>query len=138
MSSIDTNNVFLTGRLGADPELKKSATGAPYVRLSMAVHKPTRDKTDQTQWYKVMVWGNEAERCSNMLRKGSFILVQGHLDSYSYESEGAKRNVVQVVSHRWQLLGSGFRAAVAEKDADVQAVEHLPEMGAAPEGVMAH
>jgi single-strand DNA-binding protein len=123
MSSIDTNSVFLTGRLGADPELKKSATGAPYVRLSLAVHKPTAEKTTQTQWYRVMVWGNQAEHCSNFLKRGASILVVGHLDAYSYENNGAKKNVVQVVGERVQFLTSAFRASQAEKEADM-----VPEM----------
>ena len=128
MSSIDTNTVFLTGCLGADPELKHSASGAPYVRLSMAVHKPSKEKDGGTQWYRVMVWGQQAELCSRILNKGSRLLVEGHLDSYNYENNGAKKTVVQVVGQRVQFLGSRHRQTQMEKDLDLSALEHAADM----------
>ncbi len=146
MSSIDTNTVFLTGRLGSDPELKHSATGAPYVRLSVAVHKVVKqkpeegkaagDKITQTQWHRVMVWGHQAELCSRFMRKGSTVLVEGHLDSHTYVSNGAKKGVVQVVGERVQFMGSRFGAVQTEKDLDLGALDHIPDVAPDPAAIM--
>ena len=125
--TFDTNRVFITGRLGQDPQLKKSSNGIPYVRLSVAVHragKPTTEEkaqgkyTTATQWQNVMVWGSQAETCARHLVKGSRLLVEGQLDAHDYTVSGSKRHVVQVIASRVQFL-SGIRAAsVAEAAAD--------------------
>lgn len=110
--TIDTNKVFISGRLGSDPELKKTHSGASYLRLSVAVHRRARiaDEGQQgiesTQWLPVVVWGTSAENCSKYLQKGSPILVEGFLDVRSFVKDGDKKSLFQITADRVQFLGS--------------------------------
>lgn len=130
--TIDTNHVFITGRLGQEPQLKRSSTGTPYVRLSVAVHRPAKTgegdgkSSTNTQWQNVMVWGSQAETCARYLVKGSQLLVEGQLDAHHYTSNGTKRHVVQVIASRVQFL-SGLRAAGAAEAAADDVVAGMAE-----------
>lgn len=72
--TIDTNRVFISGRLGANPELKQTTSGAHYLRMSLAVHRRGKAAEDNnqensTQWVSVVAWANQAENCAKYLQK---------------------------------------------------------------------
>jgi single-strand DNA-binding protein len=90
----DVNRVFLTGRLGHRPEVKLTAEGKPYTRLSIATEKylgPTKDGATLTQWFPVMVWGQQAETVSRHLVKGQGVMVEARVDTYEVEREAGKK-----------------------------------------------
>jgi single-strand DNA-binding protein len=126
--TIDTNRVFISGRLGADPELKRTASGSSYVRLSVAVHRRGRPveegqpREDITQWVAVVVWANQAESCAKYLQKGSAILVEGYIDVRSYIKDGDKRSLFQVTADRVQFIGAATN--VDHQSSDYHNGEH--------------
>lgn len=76
------NKVLLMGHIGQDPELKISANGSSFVRLSVATHRQQKREDEfesVTQWHSVYVWGKAAHSCSDWLTKGSLVLVEGEL-----------------------------------------------------------
>ena len=76
-------HITLVGNLGRDPELRYTPAGQPVTDLSVATKEVWKDqageKQDRTTWWKVSVWGKQAENCNQFLTKGSLVLVEGTL-----------------------------------------------------------
>jgi single-strand DNA-binding protein len=102
--SASINIVFLLGNLGRDPELKYSQTGNPMTRLSLATNEYGKDGQNHVEWHSVMVFGKDAENCCRFLHKGSSVHVEGSLRTRSWEQNGEKRYVTEVVARRIQFL----------------------------------
>jgi single-strand DNA-binding protein len=98
------------GNLGADPELKFTASNQPVCNLSLACNEQWKDKAgakqERTEWIRVTVWGQSAENCGKYLTKGQQVYVEGRLQTRNYEDkEGIKRYVTDVVAERVVFLG---------------------------------
>jgi single-strand DNA-binding protein len=103
------NKVFLSGRLTRDPELKYTPSGTAVVSIPLAVNRRYRDQSgewkEDTLFITVVAWQALAERCGKSLHKGSPVLVEGVLQSRSWEtSDGQKRSVIEVRADRVQFL----------------------------------
>jgi single-strand DNA-binding protein len=109
--------VLLIGRLGQDPKLAYTASGTPVANFSLATDESYTDregkKVEQTEWHKVVVWSKQAEMCANYLSKGRLVLVEGKLQTRSYEKEGQKHYMTEVVAQRVQFLDSKQDGATA-------------------------
>jgi len=75
-------NITIIGNLGRDPELKFTADGKAVANFSVATSRKYGEK-DETTWFRVSVWGKQAESCNTYLSKGSKVLVEGRLKSNS-------------------------------------------------------
>ncbi len=75
--------LILVGNLGRDPELRYSPNGIPIVNLSVATNSkrtdPEGETREETLWFRVAVYGKQAEACSQFLSKGQKVLVEGAL-----------------------------------------------------------
>ena len=75
--------LIIVGRLGQDPEMRYTQEGKPVTNLSVATDKSWTDasgtKHEQTTWFRVAVWGNQAEPCAQYLAKGRTVLVEGEI-----------------------------------------------------------
>jgi single-strand DNA-binding protein len=75
--------ITLVGNLGRDPELRYLPNGTPTVTLSVATNNTyTNQQGEQikeTTWFRVSVFGKQAESCSQYLTKGRPVLVEGRL-----------------------------------------------------------
>ena len=72
------NKVILVGRLGKDPELKYTPSGAPVAKFSLATDESFKDKTGEkqkrTEWHNIVAWNKLAEICGEYLTKGKLVL----------------------------------------------------------------
>ena len=76
------HTVIIVGNLGRDPELRYASNGNAVTSLSVASNRTytkNDEKVKETTWFKVSVWGKQAESCSQYLKKGSSVLVEGEL-----------------------------------------------------------
>jgi single-strand DNA-binding protein len=75
--------IVLIGNLGRDPEMRYTPTGQPVTTLSLATNRQYTDNSGQqvkeTTWFRVSVWGKQAEACNQYLTKGRPVLVEGRL-----------------------------------------------------------
>lgn len=106
------NKVFLLGNLGADPELRVTSGGQAVLNIRLATTENyvdgSKQRKERTEWHNVIVWGNRAEALSRILAKGSRILVEGRIQSSSYEGkDGQKRYKTDIVSTNILLQGGG-------------------------------
>ena len=96
------NQVTLMGNLTRDPELRQTPTGQSVVSFSLALNRAYKDQSgdwvEATDFIDVVAWGPLAERVSQYLSKGRRALVQGRLQSRSWEQDGQKRNKVEVLA----------------------------------------
>ena len=72
------SKIIIIGNLGRDPEMRFSPSGDPVTTFSVATSRRYGDK-DETTWFRVSVWGKQAESCNTYLSKGSKVLVEGRL-----------------------------------------------------------
>ena len=102
------NRVFILGRLGRKPELKKTANQHSYVDLSVATNRPIRQDdlwSEQTQWHQIRTWEKNAELCVQILNKGAPIAIEGHLRTDSWNNaEGERRSKTYVQADRIHFL----------------------------------
>ena len=77
------NRVVLMGHLGQDPRSGATPSGRRVTSFNIATNEFIRssegEKTKRTDWHKITTWGKTAEACEKMLRKGSFVLVEGKI-----------------------------------------------------------
>jgi len=104
------NKVYLMGNLTRDPELKYIPSGSAVANFSMALNRsyttPSGDKKDNVCFVNIVAWTKLAEICGEYLVKGSAVLVEGRLQSRSWEAEnGQKRSVLEVVAENIQFIG---------------------------------
>ncbi|MDD5045176.1 MAG: single-stranded DNA-binding protein [Candidatus Omnitrophica bacterium] len=105
------NKVLLIGNLTKDPELRYTPQGTAVANLRLAVNRRFKtqsgEQKDEVCYITCVVWDKQAETCNQYLRKGQPILVEGRLQSRSWEDNaGQKRNVVEVRAERVQFLGA--------------------------------
>ncbi len=72
---------IIVGNLGAAPELRYTAAGTACARFPVAVNRKWTDDDgrpqEETTWFRVVVWGKQAEACSQYLSKGRRVMVEG-------------------------------------------------------------
>lgn len=95
------NKVILIGRLTRDPEMKYTKSGIPVANFTLAVD---RYKEDEADFIRIVTWRNLAENCTNYLKKGSQACVEGSLQIRSYEVDGQKRTIAEVVANNVKFL----------------------------------
>lgn len=106
------NKVILVGNLGADPELRHTASGQAVCNLRLACSESFKDRDgarqDRTEWVSVTVWGPQGESCAQYLAKGRQVYVEGRLQTREYEDrDGNKRKATDVVASHVVFLGGG-------------------------------
>ncbi|HWO12341.1 MAG TPA: single-stranded DNA-binding protein [Polyangiaceae bacterium] len=96
------NRVMLFGNLGTEPELKTTANGLAVLSMRLATNEVYFDKDqnrqERTEWHNVVMFGARATALSRMLSKGSRVLVEGRLQTSSYEKDGVKRYKTDVIA----------------------------------------
>lgn len=104
------NQVTLMGNLTRDPELRQTPTGQNVTSFSLALNRSYKDQSGEwkevTDYVDIVCWGPLAERVAQYLSKGRRCLVQGRLQSRSWEQDGQKRNKVEVLANDVTFLDS--------------------------------
>lgn len=95
------NQVTLMGRLTHDPDQRTTSTGKSVTNFSLAVNNGEND----TNFFEVTAWGKTGELVAEYLNKGSRCVVQGRLNTSSWEVDGKKRKKVEVVASEVHFLG---------------------------------
>lgn len=102
--SNDLNQCQFIGRLGKDVELRVTPTGEPVANFSIACGWKTKDK-EGAEWVPIVVFGKQAEVCSQYLAKGSQVFVQGRMRTEKYVKDGIDRYSTKIIADRIQFLG---------------------------------
>ena len=103
------NKVMLIGRLGRDPELRYTQSGAPVCSMAVATDESYKDrdgnKVDKAEWHRVNAFQRTAENCASYLSKGSLVYVEGSLQTRKYtDRDGVERSVTEIKAQTVQFL----------------------------------
>jgi single-strand DNA-binding protein len=103
------NQVILMGNLTRDPELRTTPNGTSVCGFSLALNRSYRNSDGEwqeaTDFIDIVAWGPLGERVAQYLSKGRAALVNGRLQSRSWEQDGQKRSKVEVVANDVTFLG---------------------------------
>lgn len=97
------NQVNITGRLGADVELRYTPNNKAVSRMSVAVNE-RYGQNERVYWLPVICWNGLAETVSNYLHKGSRVGVSGRITTRSYETNGENRTVTEIIANSVDFL----------------------------------
>jgi single-strand DNA-binding protein len=114
------NKVFLIGRLTRDPELRTTGSGISVCTFTLAVNRrfANSDGKREADFISVVVWRGLADNCAKYLRKGSQAAVAGSLQVRTYDKDGQKRYVTEVVAEDVEFLGSSSSSQDRESGYD--------------------
>lgn len=96
------NYISLIGRTTDDITLRQTQSGNMVANFSLAVKRPY--KKDTTDFFNVIAWNKQAEVLSQYVKKGNEVGISGHLENRSYEKDGQKRYITEVVVEKVHLL----------------------------------
>jgi single-strand DNA-binding protein len=131
---MNINRVVLTGNLTRDPEMRSTPGGLTICKLGVACN--TRRKSSSGVWeekpnyFRVTVFGAQADNCGQYLRKGRAVAIDGRLEWSQWETpEGQKRESVDIIADNVQFLGgrddagsgngNGFSSSAPATESDV-------------------
>lgn len=104
--SLSLNNVIFAGNLTFDPELKALPSGQNVAHFTLAANEIyTKDEEvkETVEFMSIVVFGRQAENCAQYLKKGSSALVEGKLQTRSWEKDGQKFYKTEIVARRVQF-----------------------------------
>jgi len=96
--------VMIIGNLGADPEMRYTPSGRPVTQFNVAVNQSTKNQqtgewVEATDWFRISVWGDRAERAAENLRKGNRVFVEGRFKTREFEGrDGQKRTSLEITA----------------------------------------
>jgi single-strand DNA-binding protein len=98
------SKAMIIGNLGRDPEMRYTPNGRPVTEFSVAVNQSTKNQqtgewVEATDWFRVTVWGDRAERTAEQFRKGNRVFVEGRFRTREYEArDGQKRTSLEITA----------------------------------------
>jgi single-strand DNA-binding protein len=114
------NKIMLIGNVGSDPEMRYTPNGKAVTSFRMATNyrysAPDGERREETEWFRVSVWGKQAESCNQFLSKGRRVYVEGRLHSRNWEGQdGQMRTSLEVSANRVIFLDRVAPASLAEE-----------------------
>jgi single-strand DNA-binding protein len=96
--------------LGADPQLRYTPSGRGNATFSLATNAVWKDQEgnqqERTDWHRIVAWGKLAEVMGEWLKKGSYVYLEGRLQTRSYEdTNGVTKYITEVVVSDMEMLG---------------------------------
>jgi single-strand DNA-binding protein len=128
------NNITITGRLTADPELKQTQSGLAVTSFNVAVDRnyTAKGQEKQTDFFTVVAWRGTAEFICKYFTKGRLILINGEMQSRKYtDKDGNNRTAWEVLADKVEFMGDGKKDGNSADNAPApaSAVAHdVPEL----------
>lgn len=131
---MNLNKVFILGRLTADPILRSTPGGQQVASFSLATNRNWTDKAGQkkeeVEFHNIVVWGRLAEIAGKFLKKGALALVEGRIQTRSWQDkQGQSRKTTEIIADNIQLgprPGGGGSFSKPAEVADVPSADPIP------------
>jgi len=122
------NKIILIGNLTKDPELSQTANGVAYCKMSIAVNRDFTNANGERQadFFNIMTWRGLAENCKKYLSKGKKIAVSGRVETRTYEQDGVKKYMTEVIADDIEFLSPKSAEQAETPQAEVVDDDDLP------------
>ncbi len=127
---MNLNKVMLVGRLTRDPEVKSTQSGQTLCTFGLATNRvwtdsDTKEKQEKTEFHNIVLWGRLAEITSQYLNKGSLVLIEGRIQTRSWEdNSGSKRYRTEIVGENIQFGPKNSQtSSPPKKEEDIPVIE---------------
>lgn len=132
---MNLNKVFLYGHLTRSPELKATPGGQSVATFGIATNRVWTNKAgkrqEDTEFHNIVAWGKLAETVSSYLGKGSGVLIEGRLQTRSWEAkDGTKRSTTEIVAEAVQFgpkPGGAGTHDPSDEGLDAIQIEEVPD-----------
>lgn len=106
------NKIFLIGRLTKEPDTRSTTNGVAVCTFTLAVDRKFKDANGnkEADFLSIVTWRKTAELCTQYLRKGSQVAVIGSLQVRTYEKDGQKRYITEIVADEVEFLSKATGA----------------------------
>lgn len=128
------NNVVLVGRLTRDPEIRRTSNSKSVCKFDIAIGRRFKDaatgewKDADPTFVPIVVWGDQANRCGDRLKKGMPVHVEGRLQTNSWQAtDGTKKSRLELIASRVQILVKSDQAPVAKTKVEDTDNEYVSE-----------
>lgn len=122
------NQITIAGHLGADPEVRFTSSGKKVITLRLAarVRRSSKDKEDETIWWRVTIWGEQFDKMLPYFKKGTPLIVFGELSKPEIftDREGKAQVSMNVTAN--QIFFSPFGKPDAQSHPTTQTMSHEP------------
>lgn len=123
------SKVILIGNLGSDPEMRFTPDGKAVTSFRMATNRryttSAGGNVEETDWFRISVWGKQGEACNQFLKKGRQVYVEGRLHARNWQGQdGQMRTSLEVTADRVLFLSRQAVASLSE-EGDIEP-EDLP------------
>jgi single-strand DNA-binding protein len=102
------NKCLIIGNLGRDPEMRYTPSGTAVTQFSVAVNRNTKDEAGEwkkeTEWFRVVLFRENAERAAEWLRKGTKVFIEGRIQTRQYEKDGQTHYMTELIADRFANL----------------------------------
>ena len=114
------SRVILIGNLGSDPEMRFTPDGKAVTSFRMATNRryttSAGESREETDWFRITVWGRQAEQCNQFLSKGRQVYVEGRLHARNWEGQdGQTRTSLEVTADRVLFLSKQAPVSLTEE-----------------------
>ena len=103
------NKVLLIGNLGSDPEIRYTQAGKPVANFRVATNlrfKREGELCQETEWFSVVAFGRLAEVCSEFLKKGKSVFIEGRMRTRNWvDAQGGKHYRTEVIAQMLTMIG---------------------------------
>jgi len=122
---ISLNKATIIGNLTRDPESKALPSGITVVNFSIATNRNWKDKEgnkkEEVQFHNCVSFGKQADTIAQYVKKGQQLMVEGRIQTRSWEVEGGKRYATEIMVEQFQF------GAKAPTQTDAPPIEQEPQ-----------
>ena len=101
---MNLNKVMIGGTLVRDPDLKYTSGGTAVTKITLAINRKVKDN-EEVAFVNVVLWAKRAELVAKELSKGKQLVVEGRLKTNSWEKDGVKKSVLDVIAENIHFVG---------------------------------
>ena len=120
------NKAIMIGNLTKDPDVRTTPSGVNVCSFSIAVNRrrANADGEKVTDFFNIIAWRSLADNCGKYLAKGRKVCVVGEIQNRSYEKDGAKKYITEIIAEDVEFL-----TPKSKDDAQPDAAAHIDTSG---------
>ena len=133
------NKAIIYGNLTRDPELKKLPNGNSVLNTSIATNRVWKDKSgekrEDVEFHNIVAFGRTAELVSQYLKKGSGVFIEGRLQTRSWETDGVKKYMTEIIVENVQFGPKSSGSTYTPPTKPAESVDKSPSKDINPEDI---